>query len=419
MDRLPWFQYPHNRWKNKHAVIIGGGIAGCQMAWHLSQKNWSVTIIERHSKLAKEASGNPAGVISPKMTARPSIGESFYTQSFHYTTSLLKILGEQGLTIDWQACGVIQLAHNEREIKRWKALKTRQLSAELIHCLDAEETLNTLGLKGVCRPKYKSYFFPKGGWINPASYAEALTQNTRCRIHTHRQAISLQKAGSMWQVLDHNKTIIEQSEVVIIANGKDLFQFEQASFLPGLPVAGQTTRASASPHSSRLKRVVGHEGYLTPAIHGHHILGATFERDVHDPPITRAADKQNMAQLARHLPQLTASISHYTSAHVAVRMTTPDRFPYVGGLPDQHDYQNVYKDLYLGKHWKNYPAANYQEGVFVLGGFGSRGLTTSAYCAKILADLLENSLNSEEEKQVLQYCHPGRFLIKNLKRQIT
>ncbi len=419
MSSPSWFQHPPYDWKKKHAVIIGGGIAGAQVAWHLCQAGWQVTLIERHSKLATEASGNPAGVISPKMTATPSDGEEFYTQSFHYTLSLLKELEEHSKQIEWDVCGVLQLVHNSREEKRWETLKDRNLSTDLIQLLDEDETKRVAGIKLHPNRSYKSSYFPKGAWIDPVSFTKALSDHPNCKIIYQTEAIQLKRTDKGWQVLNHKSELIESAEVVIIANGKDLVSFEQSSFLPNMPVAGQTTLAAASKFSSQLKTVIGHEGYLTPAINNQHTFGATFERNINQPEITPEADAINLNQLKQYLPEFAESLKQTNSAHGAVRLTSPDRFPYVGGLPDKNFYQNTYDDLHQGKQWKVYPNAKYQEGLFVLGCLGSRGLTTSGYCAKILTELLENKLQSDQSFKLLNNCHPARFLIKNLKRNIS
>lgn len=416
-----WFQYPKFNWKNKHAIIIGGGIAGCQMAWHLCEQGWQVTLIERHDKLASEASGNPAGVISPKMTATQSIGEDFYTQSFCYTVSLLDDLKQQGHIINWQKCGVLQLAHNPREVKRWHSLKDRNLPSDFIQLLNEDETMQVAGIKLHPDHQYKSSYFPKGGWINPASFCKALTHHSNCKIIHQTEAISLEKVGAFWQVMDSSNTRIEQSEVIIIANGKDLFDFTQSEFLPGMPVAGQTTSAKASVFSRKLKTVIGHEGYLTPAIKSasatHHTFGATFKRGINIPSIDPEADNENFKKLKQYLPSFTNSLNEKESAHVAVRMTTPDRLPYVGCLPDSSFYQQNYDDLHQGRKWKKYPKAKYQDGLFVLGGLGSRGLISSGLCAKTLVDLLENKLESEQSTLLIN-CHPARFIVKALKKRL-
>ncbi|MCF6190226.1 MAG: FAD-dependent 5-carboxymethylaminomethyl-2-thiouridine(34) oxidoreductase MnmC [Cocleimonas sp.] len=415
-QNTPWFNYPEYHWKTKHVVIVGGGIAGCQMAWHLCQVDWQVTLIERHNELAKEASGNPIGVILPKMTSQQSLGEDFYTQSFDYTLSLLDTLKQQGKTIDWQSCGALQLTHNLREEKRWQALAQREFSNDFLQSLNEDETSQ---IAGIDLP-YKSSYFPQAGWINPASFCQALSDHPNCKVITESEALIIKKQDTDWVVLNNDNKTIAQAEAVIICNGRDLFGFEQSNFLPNMPVAGQTTFARASDESNKLKTVIGHEGYLTPAINSQHIFGATFERDQNAPTLNLEADKLNQQQLERYLPDFSASLSKISSAHSAVRMTTPDRYPYVGALPDKDFYQKNYNDLHQGKQYKKYPDAMYQNGLFILGGLGSRGLTTSGLCAKSLCDLLNSDfLDKKTRPKLLQYCHPARFLIKSLRRNET
>ncbi len=406
-----WFNYPDYNWQNKRAVVIGAGIAGCQMAWHLAQQGWQVTLIERNEKIASEASGNPAGVISPKMTAKPSSGESFYTESFHYTLSQVDQLQKQGL--EWHNCGLLQLTHNQREEQRWQRLKDRGFEDSFLQLLDETQTSD---IANIPLP-YKASYFPQAGWINPAHFCEVLSKHNHCIKLLETKAIRLEKQHKHWHVLDENENSIALEEVVIIANGKDLAQFQQTKYLPHMPVAGQTTLGGASEYSKQLKTVIGHEGYLTPADDksNQHTFGATFDRNNDKPKITAQADKDNLSQLTQYLPGFANSLIGTESAHAAVRLTTPDRFPYAGAIPDWGFYETHYDDLHHGKKWKKYPKAEYQNGLFVLGGFGSRGLTTSGYCAKLLTDIIVNQPLSSKEKITLQNCHPARYLIKQLK----
>jgi len=418
----PWFKYPTVHWQKQQAIVIGGGIAGCQMAWHLCEQGWQVTLIERHKALATEASGNAAGVISPKMTALPSIGEDFYRHAFEYTLDQISKLEERGEVIEWESSGVLQITHNEREEKRWHALKKRGLATDFIQLLDKQQTSE---VAGICLP-YKSSYFPKGAWLNPSSLTSALTNHPNCTVKYQTRALELvhqDKKDKTWQVLNHKKQLIAASEVIIIANGKDLMSFQQSSFLAGLAVAGQTTLAKASGYTKKLKTVIGHEGYLTPSavgtINDQHVFGATFQRGISDPKLNREADELNFTNLQHYLPNIANAFLACESGHTAVRMTTPDRFPYAGALPNQAFYNKTYHDLHQGKQYKEYAEAEYQTGLFVLGGFGSRGLTTSAYCANLLSKLLNNTFkeNQQSEQSHLEYCHPARFIVKNLKRK--
>ncbi|MEZ0237993.1 MAG: tRNA (5-methylaminomethyl-2-thiouridine)(34)-methyltransferase MnmD, partial [Methylophilaceae bacterium] len=65
-------EYPHGNASRqplqRHAIIIGGGIAGTSSAYSLALRGWQVTLIERHADLAQEASGNPQGVLYPRLS---------------------------------------------------------------------------------------------------------------------------------------------------------------------------------------------------------------------------------------------------------------------------------------------------------------------------------------------------------------
>jgi len=257
--------------------------------------------------------------------------------------------------------------------------------------------------------------FPHAAWINPASFCKALAQHKNIQVKLNTCVASLNKQKNTWLLLDDQSKLIEQSPQIIIANGKQIPELLDDKYLPFTPVAGQTSEADADHYSEKLNTVIGHEGYLTPAFSGKHIFGATFDREKTEATLTDHATQQNRQQLSQHVPSLSSSVEHARNSHAAVRMTTPDRFPYVGAIPDANFFLSNYADLHQGKHWKHYPVAEYQTGLYLFAGFASRGLTTTALCAETLACLMNNEpLPIQTELQ--QQLHPARFLIKQLKR---
>jgi tRNA 5-methylaminomethyl-2-thiouridine biosynthesis bifunctional protein len=414
----PWFDYPHFNWHKKQAIVIGAGIAGCQSAWYLVRSGWNVTLIERHKKPSTEASGNVAGAIMPKMTALASLGEDFYRAAFHSTLQQLAQLKASGKTIQYAQCGVLQLAHNQREEKRWASLQQRGLPQDLIQCLNITQTQ---AISGIATP-YNSTYFPQGGWVNPASFCRALIQvlinNANCQMLLECEALHLQQQQRQWQVVNTENKVVAQAEVIVIANGKDLKQFKQTKTLPAMPVLGQTSQANATFSSEKLQTVIGHKGYLTPAIDGQHIFGATFERNIDQAILKPQADSLNQQQLNQYLPQFYDSLGEIKSSHAAIRLTTPDRFPYAGALIDPERYLQDYADIHQGKHWKNYPTGSYRKGLFILAGLGSRGLTTSGYCASLLVNIINNKTTTRQATQtnIANALHVGRFTIKQLKK---
>lgn len=407
----PWFRYPPQKTESKTAIVIGGGIAGCQIAWHLAERDWQVTLLEQHSTLANEASGNKAGVIIPKMTAQPSQGETFYSQAFLYIIQQLRHLTLKGANIEWSECGALQLNHNERELQRWKALQTRGLPERFLSCVSKAKANELAGIE----LEQSASHFPHAAWLNPASLCKVLVHHPNIQVMFDTHVASLDSHQKQWRLFDKQSKLIEQSPHVIIANGKQIPELLDDAYLPFVPIAGQSSEVNADHYSEHLKTVIGHEGYLTPAFKGEHIFGATFDRDIKDVTLTDHATQQNHQQLSRHLPSLSDRFKHARNSHAAVRMTTPDRFPYVGTLPNTDFFLRCYADLHQGKHWKHYPDAEYRTGLHIFAGFASRGLTTTALCAETLASLM-NKEPSPIQTDLQQQMHPARFLVKRLKR---
>ena len=407
----PWFSLPQTAYTQKTVSIIGAGIAGCQMAYALAQRGWQVRLIERHAQLATEASGNRAGVLSPKMTAESSWGETFYRQAFGFANRQLHYLTSQGFKLDWQACGAMQLAHEPREFARQQALKTRQLPADFIQLVDSETAATLAGIK----LEHDASYFPQGSCLNPRSLCQVLIQHPNIQLVLNQTVLHLnQLANQVWQVLDINQKLISEAEVLIIANGKNLTNFSQTQTLPLMPVQGQTSSAPLSNYSQKLKLAIGHEGYITPAIQGQHIFGATFKRNQVDISLDAESDQINYRQLQQYLPEIANSFTTIQSSHAAVRMTTPDRYPVVGAIPDIAYYQVEYASLKHGQKYREYPKARYMQGLYVLGGFGSRGLSTSGLCAELLAAVI-NHEPLPIQKTLYENLQPARFLIKQLK----
>ncbi len=422
----PWFHYPSYSWDKKTVTIIGAGIAGSQIAWHLAKRGWKVTVVERNSKPAQEASGNIAGIISPKLTAKPSIGEDFYSQCFQYTLKQLASLQKiPKHTLNWNPVGVLQLAYKERDYQRWQRLQDRNFPKEFMQCLDAEAA----SLVANIPIKYSSLYFPEAGWVEPKSFCNDLLAHENITLLTQSEAIEVSHHihHHEWEVADSKGNTISTSEAVVICSGKDL-DFSPISELPSIAIAGQTSLAIGSTKACGLKTVLDHEGYITPTItprirsninqKKQLLLGATYDLNSLDDSLNPKANQQNFDKLQRHIPALANELNNIESGHVAIRKVTPDRLPYLGAAPHLPTYRQDYGDLHHGKHWKHYPNARYYPKLFISAAYGSRGLTTSGLCAKALACMM-NDETSPISETLLQALHPARFCIRELKKGTT
>ena len=128
----PWFARPTELNGERRALVIGAGLAGCATAASLATRGWQVSLLERHDALAQEASGNPQGVLYLKLSAHGTALSQLIVSGFGYTRRLLEHL-QRG--VDWDGCGVLQLAFNAKEAERQAQLATA-FPEDLLHVLD-------------------------------------------------------------------------------------------------------------------------------------------------------------------------------------------------------------------------------------------------------------------------------------------
>lgn len=128
------------------AVIIGGGVIGCSIAWRLGQAGLRVVVVERGS-IGKEASWAAGGILSPLAEA-DSPDEFFQLCAASralYPDFASELRGASGLDIEYRTDGTIYLAltkEDEEELEvRWRwqheiGLNVKRLNAACVHKLE-------------------------------------------------------------------------------------------------------------------------------------------------------------------------------------------------------------------------------------------------------------------------------------------
>lgn len=408
----PWFVRPAPHKGERRALVIGAGLAGCASAASLAARGWQVSLLERHADIAQEASGNPQGVLYLKLSAHGTALSQLIVSGFGHTRRVIEQL-HRG--VDWDGCGVLQLAFNAKEAER-QAQLAAAFPADLLHVLDQPQAKARAGIALA----HGGLFYPEGGWVHPPALCQWQASQPNIQLLTHRDVLALRKVDDQWQAWDGD-TLLASAPVVVLAGAAEIKRFAQSADLPLKRIRGQITRLAQTTESQSLATVVCAEGYVAPARLGEHTLGASFDFNSDDLTPTTAEHMGNLQLLEEissdlvtrlHADQLDAE---HLQGRAAFRCTSPDYLPIVGPLADGQAFNQAYAAL--SKDARQVPDAPcpWLEGLYINSGHGSRGLITAPLSGELLAAWLDNE-PLPLPRSVAEACHPNRFALRRLIR---
>lgn len=386
------------------AIVIGAGLAGSAACERLCARGWHVTLIERHAHPASEASGNLAGISMPLLSRDDNHMTRLMRAAFLFAHDYWDKLGGVGpdQAIDGACCGVLQLARDPAHGEVQRAIaEEAAYPPQFARWLDAAEALDMLGSPA----PDGAWLFPGGGWLRPASACGVML--TACGDALVRHfgvgSVTLEQQADGWTVRNADGAAIASAPVVILAGGAATVQLAQAAQLPLAAVRGQVTHLAAG-SVRNLPFVLCREAYLTPATHGWHSAGATYDEDA-DPALRLTSQETNLARLRALLRDPDAAFDAPLAGRVGFRSVAPDRLPLVGALPDPSAAagQERLRDM------PRYP------GLYALLGYASRGLAWAPLAAELLAAQLDGA-PLPLEAELVDALDPARFALKARRR---
>src|SRR5260370_42468766 len=99
------------------AVIIGGGVGGCSIAYHLTQLGWSDVVVVERAELTSGSTFHSAGLVGQLRTS------ANLTRMIRYSTDLYRRLkDETGVDPGWREVGSLRLASSPERLEELKPL---------------------------------------------------------------------------------------------------------------------------------------------------------------------------------------------------------------------------------------------------------------------------------------------------------
>jgi len=164
--------------ERKHAqhLIVGGGIIGCSIAYHLTQMGAKDVVILEKADLTHGATWHAAGLVGQLRSSRNT------TRMLKMSVELYdKLEAETGQAVDWKKVGSLRLASSPERIREIEQLATTAksfgLEMEIISAIEAQKLFPLISTKGVLGAAY----LPSDGQIDPSSVTQALAKGARDR----------------------------------------------------------------------------------------------------------------------------------------------------------------------------------------------------------------------------------------------
>ena len=174
-------------------VIIGGGVAGCSVAYHLTLMGWEDVIVLERKSLTSGTTWHAAGLVG-QLRATHNL-----TRLAQYSTNLYSSLEEEtGQATGFRQSGSLSIASDSERFEEFRRGASMAsyfgLKAEVISPAEARELhplIETNDLVG-------AVFLPNDGQTNPVDTTQALAKGARDRgakIFEQTQVLGIETEG--------------------------------------------------------------------------------------------------------------------------------------------------------------------------------------------------------------------------------
>ena len=199
----------------KH-LIIGGGIIGCSIAYHLAKNGEKDVVLLERAALTEGATWHAAGLVGQLRSSRNT------TRMLQRSVAMYDGLeAETGLSCDWKKVGSLRLAASKDRMLEARRLATMARSFDLeMNIITPKEAkalfpyIETSGLEGAA-------FIPSDGHVDPAGLCQSVAAGARLYGAKLKQGVKVLdftlRKGRIAEVITSDG--IYEAETVTLAAG--------------------------------------------------------------------------------------------------------------------------------------------------------------------------------------------------------
>ncbi len=314
-------------------IVVGGGLSGASIAYHLAEAGLSVRLLERDT-LAAEASGAAAGMLLPigEATGKDPLLRWGMRSLAAFPGLVDAVMERCGVDPEYEPSGALHLAVGAEQQVALRE-KAQSVVAFGANWVDMDEV--RARVPALAAASGGALWCPREGHVRSEALVRGLAlaaQALGARIEEGRGVDALVREGDRVVGVEAQGSRLLAGHVVVCTGafaGAELLG-ELPVALPIEPVRGQILALDGS--GVELPHVVMGEGaYLVPRRNGEIWVGATEERVGFDARVTAEGVSSLLEAGFALAPGLEGCA--FLRAWAGLRPATPDGLPCIGRIP--------------------------------------------------------------------------------------
>jgi D-amino-acid dehydrogenase len=363
----------HGTAKTYDAIIVGGGVIGMSIAYHLAHQKVDTLLLDRNDPARATNAG--AGILSPETSGSDSeVWVNFAIKAGNYYPKLIEHLKEQQATSPgYERCGILTVAIDDSEIEQFDRTKDiifqrkrqkGQPSDKDLHLISSHQAKS---LFPCLAPVQKAIYYKRAARVDGRLLTQALQHASKAQgleiLEANVEKLLFQK-GQVVGVI--TKAGAFHANKVVIAGGawSQAYEDELGVRIPVEPQRGQIMHFSMKGVDTDNWPMVSafHGHYIVPWPQGNIVVGATRETNSgFDTQPTASGIHEVLHEALRVAPGLAQA--ELKSVRVGLRPMTNDQLPILSKVP-------CIDNLYLAT------------------GHGSTGLLLGPYSGKMMSQMM-------------------------------
>ncbi|HVA91953.1 MAG TPA: glycine oxidase ThiO [Chloroflexota bacterium] len=316
-------------------LIVGGGVIGASIAYHLAERGARVTVLER-GRIGGHASLASAGLLHPIMEPEvtPALHDLTVASDALFPALVTRLRDLTGIDPQYQTSGWLRVALEPRQVAALEAQATERArhDHDLRMVSDAEARALEPGISsavvaGLHLPRGAQVYVP--ALLSAYLHAAARLSGT-VRLGVEVEALCLDGRRVVGVRTADGERILAGHTVLAGGAWTPRLSADLGLTLPVFPMRGQILALHAIP--APLSHVVFGPGiYLAPKVDGSVVVGATYEDAGFDDRLTAAGLSTLLADAIRTAPVLANAT--FREAWVGLRPASRDGLPILGPAP--------------------------------------------------------------------------------------